>query len=116
MLDLYYRRWKGITLSARDFVLSVDEEKQIQLRMPRHLIEPPTARHPMRVSSDYRRHETCASVVVWHVHRTALFGRMVSTISIMAFDALVITVMKRTPYRTARCVFWIVDNGTIRHG
>jgi hypothetical protein len=39
-----------------------------------------------------------------------------SKISIAEFDALVADVMRRAPYRTARRVFWIVDNGTIHRG
>lgn len=116
VLDLYHRRWKGAPLGPRDFVLSADEKTQIQLITPRHPIVPPDAGRAMRVSSDYRRHGTCAYVAAWDVHRAALFGRVVPKISIGAFDALVANVMKRAPYRTARRVFWIVDNGTIHRG
>ncbi|HEY4659143.1 MAG TPA: transposase [Gemmatimonadaceae bacterium] len=116
VLDLYHRRWQGTPLGPRDFVLSADEKTQIQLLSPRHPITPPTAGHPIRVSSDYRRHGTCAYLAAWDVHRAAVFGRVVSTLSIAAFDALVAAVMRRAPYRTARRVFWIVDNGTIHRG
>lgn len=116
VLDLYHRRWKGGPLGPRDFVLSADEKTQIQLITPRHPIAPPAAGRAMRVSSDYRRHGTCAYLAAWDVHRAALFGRVVSKISIPAFDALVADVMQRAPYRTARRVFWIVDNGTIHRG
>lgn len=116
VLDLYHRRWKGAPLGPRDFVLSADEKTQIQLITPRHPITPPCAGRSMRVSSDYRRHGTCAYLAAWDVHRAALFGRVVPKISIEAFDALVADVMKRAPYRTARRVFWIVDNGTIHRG
>lgn len=116
VLDLYHRSWQGRPLGPRDFVLSADEKTQIQLITPRDPIVPATAGHAMRVSSDYRRHGTCAYLAAWDVHRAKLFGRVVTTISIPAFDALVAAVMARAPYRTARRVFWVVDNGTIHRG
>lgn len=116
VLDLYHRRWHGQPLGPRDFVLSADEKTQIQLITPRERIVPPTADRAMRVSSDYRRHGTCAYLAAWDVHRAKLFGRVVAQISIAAFDALVASVMARAPYRTARRVFWVVDNGTIHRG
>lgn len=116
VLDLYHRRWQGKPLGPRDFVLSADEKTQIQLRQRRHPITAPGARRPMRVESDYRRQGTCAYLAAWDVHRAKLFGRVVQTISITSFDALVADVMRRAPYRTARRVFWIVDNGTIHRG
>jgi len=116
VLDLYHRRWRGKALGPRDFVLSADEKTQIQLRGRRHPITAPGPRRPMRVESDYKRHGTCAYLAAWDVHRGKLFGRVVSTVSIAEFDALVADVMRRAPYRTARRVFWVVDNGTIHRG
>ena len=49
-------------------------------------------------------------------HRAALFGRVSAKISILAFDAVVAEVMDQEPYRSARRVFWVVDNGTIHRG
>ena len=116
VLDLYHRRWQGKPLGPRDFVLSADEKTQIQIRSRRHPITPPASRQPMRVASEYSRHGTCAYLAAWDVHRAALFGRVLKRISIRAFDALVADVMNRAPYRTARRVFWVVDNGTIHRG
>lgn len=116
VLDLYHRRWQGKALGPRDFVISADEKTQIQLRQRRHPITPPSARRPMRVETDYTRYGTCAYLAAWDVHRAKLYGRVVKKISIVNFDALVGDVMRRTPYRTARRVFWIVDNGTVHRG
>jgi GNAT superfamily N-acetyltransferase len=116
VLDLYHRRWHGQSLGPHDFVLSADEKTQIQLTTPRDPIAAPAPGHPMRVSSDYRRHGTGAYLAAWDVHRARLFGHVVPEISIDAFDALVADVMRRAPYRTARRVFWVVDNGTIHRG
>ena len=116
VLDLYHRRWKGQLLGPRDFVLSADEKTQIPIHSRRHPITPPMPRHAMRVETDYKRHGTCAYIAAWDVHRATLFGRVEANISIDAFDALVAEVMAQAPYRTARRVFWVVDNGTIHRG
>jgi len=116
VLDLYHRCWKGQPLGPRDFVLSADEKTQIPIRSRRHPITSPTPGHAMRVESDYKRHGTCVYVAAWDVHRATLFGRVGAKISIQAFDAVVAQVMEQAPYRTARRVFWVVDNGTIHRG
>ena len=55
--------------------------------------------------------------MVWNPqHRARLFGEVVGKISIVAFDALVAQVMATDPYRSAKRVFWVVDNGTIHRG
>ena len=116
VLDLYHRRWKGQPLGPRDFVLSADEKTQIPIRSLRHPITPPTPGRAMRVETDYQRHGTCAYIAAWDVHRAVLFGQVKAKISIAAFDALVDLVMTQAPYRTARRVCWVVDNGTIHRG
>ena len=116
VLDLYHRRWQGNPLGPRDFVLSADEKTQIPVRSRRHPITPPTPGHAMRVETDYTRHGTCAYIAAWDVHRAMLFGRVQAKISIAAFDAVVAEVMDQEPYRSARRVFWVVDNGTIHRG
>ncbi len=116
VLDLYHRRWQGTPLGPRDFVLSADEKTQIPIRSRRHPITPPSPGHAMRVETDYQRHGTCAYIAAWDVHRAALFGRVSAKISMLAFDAVVAEVMEQEPYRSARRVFWVVDNGTIHRG
>lgn len=116
VIDLYHRRWKGMPLGPRDFVLSADEKTQIPIRSRRHPITPATPGHSARVESDYKRHGTCVYLAAWDVHRAALFGRVEAKISIDTFDELVAHVMGQAPYRTARRVFWVVDNGTIHRG
>lgn len=116
VLDLYHRRWRGRRLGPREFVISADEKTQIQLRDRCHPLQPPAPGRAARVEAEYRRHGTCAYLAAWDVHRAALFGQVVDRISIAAFDALVAQVMAQRPYRSARRVFWIVDNGTIHRG
>jgi hypothetical protein len=116
VLDLYHRRWDGEELGAEDFVLSADEKTQLQIRERRHRILSPRPGQPMRVEHEYRRHGTCAYLAAWDVHRARLFGRVVDRATIAAFDPFVGEVMASEPYRSARRVFWIVDNGTIHRG
>lgn len=116
VLDLYHRRWDGEELGAEDFVLSADEKTQLQIRERRHRILSPRPGQPMRVEHEYRRHGTCAYLAAWDVHRARLFGRVVDRATIAAFDPFVGEVMATEPYRSARRVFWIVDNGTIHRG
>ena len=116
VLDLYHRRWNGRALGPRDFVLSADEKTQILIRSRRHPTLPPGPGRGQRVEHEYRRHGTCAYIAAWDVHRARLFGHVLPSISISAFDALVAHVMEQEPYRHARRVFWVVDNGTIHRG
>lgn len=116
VLDLYHRHWEGRELAGDEFVLSADEKTQILIRSRLHPLTPPGPRRPIRVEHEYRRHGVCAYIAAWDVHHARLFGDVVEKISIPAFDALVARVMGREPYRSARRVFWIVDNGTIHRG
>ena len=50
------------------------------------------------------------------VHHARLFGRCEPTTGIDPFDRLVAQVMTALPYRDARRVFWIVDNGSSHRG
>ena len=45
-----------------------------------------------------------------------MFGRWEDTTGITPFEALVEQVMTREPYRSARRVFWVVDNGSSHRG
>lgn len=116
VLDLYHRTWEGQALGEDEFVISADEKTQIQIRKPRHETTPPGPGRAMRVEHEYRRHGVCAYLAAWDVHRARLFGRVEDRISIVAFDALVASVMEQEPYRTASRVFWILDGGTIHRG
>jgi len=116
VLDLYHRTWEGQALGEEEFVISADEKTQIQIRAPRHETRPPGPGRAMRVEHEYRRHGVCAYLAAWDVHRARLFGRVEDKISIVAFDALVASVMEQPPYRNASRVFWILDGGTIHRG
>ena len=116
ILDLYQRIWKGRKLGANEFVLSADEKTSIQARCRKARSLPPQPRRPMKIEHEYKRLGAWAYLAALDVHRAKLFGRCESKTGIAAFDRLVDQVMKQRPYRQARRVFWIVDNGSAHRG
>jgi len=56
------------------------------------------------------------NLAAWDVHRAQVFGRCERQNGIAPFDRLVAQVMSQEPYRSARRVFWIVDNGSAHRG
>jgi hypothetical protein len=116
VLDLYEGRWQGKPLAPSDCVISADEKTSIQARQRRH----PTVRNgPMRaarVEHEYKRLGAWAYLAAWDVRRAKVHGRCELTSDIPAFDRLVEQVMHQRPYRSARRVFWIMDNGSSHRG
>jgi hypothetical protein len=55
-------------------------------------------------------------LAAWDVRRATLFGRCEPRSGIAPFGRLVAQVMRTEPYRSARRVFWIVDNGSSHRG
>ena len=55
-------------------------------------------------------------LAAWDVHRAVVFGRCEPKTGKAAFGRLVDQVMDQEPYRSARRVFWIVDNGSSHRG
>jgi DDE superfamily endonuclease len=116
ILDLYQRLWKGRKLSANEFVLSADEKTSIQARSRKPHSLPTQPRQPMKIEHEYKRLGAWAYLAALDVHRAKLFGRCEPQTGIAAFDRLVDQVMRQRPYRRARRVFWIVDNGSAHRG
>lgn len=116
ILDLYEGRWDGKPLSAEDFVISTDEKTSIQPRRRRHPTSAPGPRRSMRVEHEYVRGGAWAYLAAWDVHRAKLFGRCEHKTGIAPFGRLVRQVMRQEPYRSARRVFWIMDNGSSHRG
>jgi len=116
VLDLYAGRWNGTPLGRRDFVLSADEKTSIQARRRIHGPLPPAAGRATRVEHEYTRGGAWAYLAAWDVHRAKVFGRCETTIGIEPFERLVAQVMSAEPYRSARRVFWITDNGSSHRG
>lgn len=116
VLDLYARVWEEQPLQPDEFVLSADEKTSIQARLRCHPTQPPRPGRPMRVEHEYERGGAWAYLAAWDVHRAKLFGRCESTNGKVPFDRLVAQVMSESPYKDARRVFWIMDNGSAHRG
>jgi hypothetical protein len=118
VLDLYEHRWEGKRLHPGEYVISADEKTQLQALLRRHPLVPPGLGRPGLVEHEYQRRGTLSYLAAMDVHdpRRGLFGRTEPRISNDAFDALLDQVMTAEPYRSAKRVFVIVDNGTIHRG
>lgn len=116
VLDLYERKFDGHPLQADEFVLSSDEKTSIQARIRCHPTVAGNGRHLHLVEHEYTRGGAFAYLAAWDVHRAKLFGRVEATTGIEPFGRLVEQVMAQEPYRSARRVFWIVDNGSSHRG
>jgi hypothetical protein len=118
VLDLYQGRWKQKRLHPGDCVISADEKPSIQAR--RRICEtlPPAigVGRGQRVEHTYERGGALCYLAAWDVQRGHVFGRTESKGGIEPFGRLVEQVMTQEPYRSARRVFWIVDNGSSHRG
>ena len=116
VLDLYQGIWENRPLRKNEYVISADEKTSIQARVRIHATEPTGAGQAMRVEHEYKRGGALAYLAAWDVHRARVFGRCETTTGIRPFGRLVEQVMSQQPYRSARRVFWIVDNGSSHRG
>lgn len=116
VLDLYQKKWKGLPLGPKDYVISTDEKTSIQARKRKAEILPPRPGVTMRVEHEYERKGVLAYLGAWDVHRAKIFGRCEQKTGIKPFERLVDQVMGQEPYRSARRVFWIMDNGSSHRG
>lgn len=116
VLDLYQGIWEGEALGVDDYVLSADEKTSIQARMRKHTTLPPKGGMSMRVEHEYERGGALSYLAAWDVHQAKVFGRCEPKSGIAAFGRLVDEVMSQEPYRSAKRVFWIVDNGSSHRG
>jgi hypothetical protein len=116
LLDLYQKTWQGVALAEDEFVISADEKTSIQARARLHPGLPTAAGRPMKVEHEYRRCGAWAYLAALDVHRAKVFGRCEPQSGIAPFERLVAQVMAQSPYRQARRVFWIVDNGSSHRG
>jgi transposase len=116
VLDLYACQWQGRPLWANEYVLSADEKTSIQVRRRLHPTLPIGPHQAMRVEHEYERAGVLQYLAAWDVHRAVVFGRCEPKTGKAAFGRLVDDVMNQEPYRSARRVFWIVDNGSSHRG
>ena len=76
----------------------------------------PAPGRPIYVEHEYARAGALAYLAAWDVQRAKLFGRCERKNGIAAFERLIVQVMRRQPYRSARRVFLIADNGSSHRG
>lgn len=116
VLDLYQRIWNGRVLRDDEYVISADEKTSIQARRRIHPTTPPKAGQAMRTEFEYERQGALAYIAAWDVHRAKVFGLCKKTTGIDSFNELVEHVMCQEPYKSARRVFWVIDNGSSHRG
>jgi len=116
VLDLYACQWQGQPLWADEYVLSADEKTSIQVRRRLHPTLPTGSHQALRVEHEYERAGVLQYLAAWDVHRDVVFGRCEPKTGKAAFGRLVDDVMDQEPYRSARRVFRIVDNGSSHRG
>ncbi len=115
-LDLYARVFEGKRLRPDEYVICADEKSQLQALGRRHETLPVGPGRPALVEFEYRRGGTLAYLAAWDVHHANLFDRVEPKTGIEPFGRLVEQVMTTEPYKSARRVFWIVDNGSSHAG
>jgi hypothetical protein len=116
ILDLYERLWEGTPLAADDYVMSADEKSSIQARRRKQPTLPPAPSRLTRVEHEYFREGAWTYLAAWDVHRAKVFGHCVAKNGIAPVDRLVGLVMGQEPYKSARRVFWIMDNCSAHRG
>ena len=116
ILDLYEGVWEGAPLAPTDFVVCADEKTRIQARHRRHASLPPAPHRPQYLEHEYQRKGAWAYLAAWDARRAKVFGRCEEKTGIAPFQRLVAQVMNQEPYRSARRVFWIMDNGSGHRG
>lgn len=116
VLDLYQGIWEGRPLGDQDYVLCTDEKTSIQARRRLATTMAPRPGQAGRLEHEYERLGALAYSVAWDVRRGKVFGLCDQTTGINPFHRLVDLVMGEEPYRGARRVFWVADNGSSHRG
>src|SRR6266487_1081136 len=116
VLDLCERIWEGVSLGTHDFVMCLDEKTSIQARRRKQPTLPPASDRATRVEHEYFRDGAWTYLAAWDVHRAKVFGRCEVKSGITPVDCLVSEVMSQEPYKSARRVFWIMDNCSAHRG
>jgi hypothetical protein len=116
ILDLYHGRWQGKPLGPNDYVISADEKTSIQARRRLAPSTAPKAGRAGRIEHEYERKGALAYLAAWDVRRAKIFGLCRQSTGIESFRELVDLVMNQAPYRSARRVFWVTDNGSSHRG
>ena len=115
VVNLYNGIYKGKPLGKHDFAISADEKPGIQVLKRLHETEMGFDGRGQRIEHNYQRLPTIAYIAAIDVFRGNVSGLINDKTGIEPFMRLVEQVMTVEPYRSARRVFWIVDNGCSHH-
>ncbi len=116
VLDLYAGFWQGAPLGSDEYVISIDEKTSIQARARMYVSSLLGPHQVRRIEFDYTRKGAWVYAAAWDVHRATPFGICRKKNGIETFRAILDHIMRQEPYRSARRVFIIVDNGSSHRG
>lgn len=116
VLDLCQGIWNEEPLGPNDYVIGAEEKTSIQARKRLAPGTPPAPGCRRKVEAEYERMGALAYLAAWDVRRAKVLGLCTPTTGIDYFHQLVDLVMTQEPYRSARRVFWITDNGSSHRG
>lgn len=112
VLDLYARTWDGEPLGDDDFVICLDEKTSIQARGRQEPTRPPGPVQITHLEFDYKRGGAVAYMAALNVVEAHVIGDVVEKTGIAPCRSLVTRIMGQEPYKSARRVFFVVDNGS----
>lgn len=115
VLDLYHRKWEGEPLGPRDVVFCIDEKTCIPALGRPMPTQPPLPGRPIRVEHEYHQNGTVIYVAALNLENGRVYGEFPDSNNKANFGAFVDRLMAREPCRSARRVFFIVDNGGAHH-
>ena len=116
ILDLYHGQWQGQSLGPNEYIISADEKTSIQARRRLAQSIAPKPRRAGRIEHEYERKGALAYLAAWDVRCAKVFGICRQSTGIESFHELVDLGMTQAPYRSARRVFWVTDNGSSHRG
>jgi len=116
VLDLYQGKWEGRELTDGEYIISADEKTSIQARRRIHPTVPAMPGKHMKVEHEYKRCGAWTYLVAWDVRQAKLFSRFEKKSGIVPFSRLVDRVMNQKPYKKAKTVYWVTDNGSSHRG
>jgi len=116
VLELYAGYWQGTRLGPKEYIISADEKTSIQARLRCHPSLSTAPGRARRIEHEYERGGALQYLAAWDVRRGLVMGRCEPSTGIEPFGRLVAQVMEHPPYRRAKRVFWIVDNGSSHRG
>lgn len=115
ILDLYQGTFEERALRAREYVLSFDQKTSIQARARRHPSVPPHSGHPQLVEHEYERQGALNLLACLDVQCGRVWGHCYARKRRAETEAFVNELFDREPYASAKCIHFILDNGSSQH-